>query len=256
MKRWFQPPPVTDVHRGDYRRWDLGLDSASDRVQFLEALGRRVIETYLAPLEYLSGGRTAIKIDVTEFVDRLFDPSGNVSDEFVSFGGEVVAAWADESFAGRTLAMPPAPHESRPAFDAISLAEDQEGIYICLIQGKTTPHNASNEANLGARQLGRLERGDFQRELAAALESIARRMPDSGAKKSLLRALTDPSRRRYVVSTVHEQQPPTDVLGNYDRHIPGAFVRRTASFIRFNPWQAAWQAAGNSAHVEASRRSP
>ena len=255
MRRWFDEPNKEIYAEGDFGRWNLDLEQASEPNEFLRELGRRVIVTYINPLEYLRGGDVMISLDVTRFAERLLSSDGSPPDTFVTFTGEVLAAWADESLERRRVGLPPSAHQNIPSFDAINIGRDATGIYICLIQAKTTRDNVSGEANLAARQLGRLEKGEFQHELAAALEQIATGLDNPSERRSLMTCLLNSSRRRYAILVIHEIERPERLLTNYDRHIPGPTEKRSAGFIQFGRWDEYWQLVGDTARAEAARRS-
>ncbi len=235
MREWFDTPTNHVEAIGDYSRWGFDFDDATDQAAFLERFGKAIRDIYLAPLRLLAEG-TSLPIDLTKAAARL---TGH-TDLLMTFGAEVLATWADAAFFGRWPALAPAAHESRPAFDSITVGTDGVGLYVCMIQAKATQDNIGRNANTAAIKLGRLDRGDFQLELASALEMIALRSSDGETRKALLRALADPGRRRYLVAVLHEAPSPGAVLTNYAVHITGDQSRRNAAFIRCNPWLSTW----------------
>jgi hypothetical protein len=192
-------------------------------------------------------------LNLTEITKRLFDSSGNVSDLFVRFAGEVLAAWSEESYTSRVIARSPKPHDSTPAFDLITVEREDGKLYVHFLQAKTTESNIHNNANDAAQKFGKLERGDYYIELAAALEEIAARRPSYGEKRAILRALIDRSVRRYRIVVIHGDVPPATVLSKFDEHVGGDRVRRAANFFQLPDWTNAWQTIGEGAFAEASK---
>lgn len=255
MKRWLPDPTISIATKGDFERWDLPLKSSSDQVGLLYEFGKRVVNTYLAPFEAMQLlALPKESLSWGKVTRRLFDSNGNVSDLFVRFAGEVLAAWAEESYTSHEIARPPRPHDSTPAFDVITIKRDNEKLYAYFVQAKTTESNIHDNASDAAQKFGKLERGDYYVELAAALEEIAARRPNDEEKRAILRAIIDPSVRRYRIVVTHGDAPPETVLTKFYEYVAGERVRRAASFFQLPDWANAWRIVGKAALIASTFR--
>lgn len=251
MKRWFPNPIPAIVTQGDYERCDLTLHAGSNQNEFLEEFGKLVVTYYLAPLEAIIASGLVPTINLEVVTRRLFTNLDNVTEVFKTFGGEVLATWAEESFSSHTIERRPKPHDSTPCFDAIALGHDTHGnIYLCFIQTKTTQSNVTNNTSSAAVDLGKLDDGHFDIELAGALEEIAERQPVPDKKKAILKALIDPSCRRFKIVVLHEIQAPKTVLSRYSHNVRGDRCRRNASFFQLPSWNRSWRKIGKSAYAK------
>lgn len=253
MKRWLTDPTISIATNGDFERWDLTLISEKNQLEFLREFGRRVVSAYLAPLRVMPLLALPLgSLSLPQITKRLFDSSGNVSEIFLRFAGEVLAAWAEESYTSREIARPPKPHDSTPAFDIITIEREDNRLYVYFLQAKTTESNIHHNANDAVQKLGKLERGDYYVELAAVLEEIAARRASYWEKRAILKALYDRSVRRYRIVVTHGDTPPARVLTKFDEHVRGDRVRRAANFFQLPDWGNAWRTIGEGAIAEAS----
>ena len=240
MRTWFTGPAKSFVTNGQYERWDLVLDAGDDQSQFLNEFGHRVIQMYLAPFKsFTLLAIREFKFDLAKQRSRLFDKSGNATQTFESFAGEVLAVWAEESYTLNTIVRSPRPHDATPAFDAIALENDGDSWYVRFLQVKTTQTYAGDNANEAARALGGLDDSNYDIELMAILEDVAARQPDESKKRAIIKGLI-PAMRRYRVVVLHEGPAPPVVLTNFDQHIRGDLSRRSAAFLQLPNWQVAW----------------
>lgn len=253
MKRWFPNPSCNLVARGDFERGDLILDASDKQQKFLKEFGERVLECYFAPLNSLAASGLLSASDIARITKRLFANSGDVTDDFVTFAGEVLSAWAEESFTQHTIVRGPKPHDSTPCFDAVALGYDENGnIYLCFIQAKTTESNVAANANSAAVDLGKLDSGEYDIELAGAIEEIAERQPNTVDREKILKAFVDPMCRRFRIFVLHGVKAPGTLLGQFCNHIQGARCRRNASFLQLSQWAKAWQVIGDAAYAKTS----
>jgi len=253
MRRWLPDPTVSIATKGDFERWDLLLGSAKDHPEFLREFGRRVVRAYLEPFRVMPLLALPLEsLSLPQITRRLFDSSGSISEVFLRFAGEVLAAWAEESYTSREICRPPKPHDSTPAFDVITIEREHNGLYVHFLQAKTTESNVHDNANDAARKFGNLEQGHHYVELAAALEEIAARRVSHWERRAILRALIDQSVRRYRIVVTHGNAPPATVLSNFDQHVVGQRARRAANFFQLPDWTNAWRTIGEGAIAEAS----
>lgn len=254
MKHWLPQPTESVANNGDFTRCDLTLEAQDRQKEFLAEFGCRVIQHYVAAFRNLSClGITWHHLDATRICRRIFDANRNHTDVFVRFAGEVLAAWAEESFTANVIARPPVPHDTTPAFDAIALEREGDSLYLRFIQAKTTREDAGGNANAAAVRFGQLDGGAFDIELMAALEEIAEHQTHQEDKARVLKCMVDPSARRYRIVVVHGETAPQSVLGAYDTHVRGDQARRAATFLRLPNWEEAWNLVGATARAEARK---
>jgi len=186
-----------------------------------------VIPYYLECLScYLYDDFVNVKLDdadINRITKRLLNKPSTITDDFVTFAGEVIATWAEEPFAKHTIVRPPKPHDSTPCFDAVALGhDDNKNLYLCFVQAKTTEANIVGNANSPAVDLGKLDSGDFDIELAGAIEEIAERQPNPIDKERVLKAFVDLMCRCFRIVVVHGVKAPCILLGQYCDQIQGA----------------------------------
>jgi hypothetical protein len=251
MKRWFSIPSSNIIVRGDFERVDLILNAGSKQQHFLKVFGERVVDIYLAPLNSLTTSGLLSESDIKRVTRRLFTESNAVTESFIRFAGEVISAWAEESFTKHTIVRRPKPHDSTPCFDAIALCYDKNrNLYLCFIQAKTTEANVAANANSSAVDLGKLDSGDFDIELAGAIEEIAERLHNPSDKEKVLKALIDPMCRRFRIVVLHSIKAPRALLGRYCDHVLGDRCRRNASFLQLAQWDSSWKLIGDAAYAK------
>jgi hypothetical protein len=250
MDRWFISPVPTIAESGDFERSDLILDAGKNQREFLKEFGHLVIDYYTAPLRSLIALGTVPSLDLPAITRRLFTESGDTTEVFRTFAGEVLAVWVEQSFTHNAIERKPKPHDTTPCFDAVSLGQDQGKAFLCFIQAKTTSSNIQNNANSAAESFGKLDSGEYAIELADAVEEVAGRQPNEDDKKAILKTLIDPSCRRFRVVIIHEIEAPDVALSKYCNHVPGDRCRRHASFLQLLEWEQSWQSIGRSAYAK------
>lgn len=252
MKRWFDSLAVSTVARGNFVRWDLTL--AGDLTEFLNELGKRTAEAYLAPITAYGSAWQYAGFDPLRYAQRLFRSDGSPKQKFIDFAGEVLAAWCDEAYSSNVCGRPPIPHDSTPGFDSVSYAALADGsIQVWLTQAKTTEHHAAHHANIGAKKLAGIEAGDYQREVSAALKQVADLFDDDDDKRKVMAAVFSPDVRRYRVVVVHTGAHPGVVLSRFDKHVPGPTEKRNGAFVELPNWDETWTQVAWAAHAALSR---
>jgi hypothetical protein len=247
MRRWFNPLVTSHITAGDFTKWDFECTGNLDN--FYEELGRRAIETYLAPVRAWGNGAGLSGFDAKLYAHRLFDKSHLGTEAFKEFTGEVLAHWCSLSFTNHVNGREPLPHDNTPGFDSISYFIDGSSAEVCLIQAKTTEKHPKHHANYACAKFGDIERGIFQQELSRALQEVATTITSVDERRMVMNALTNPDGRVYRVVVVHLGMPNMPAMTRYSRHVTGQFKRRNSAFIHFPAWDEAWKRISETAYA-------
>ena len=250
MNRWLPPPNVSVSTHGDYERWELLLDAGDRQDDFLGDLGNRVIDAYMIPFHALRTIGIG-SLDMERACGRLFDGEGHPTDTFVEFAGEVIAAWAEQSYARNDVVRDPVPHDTTPVFDALAIEREHGNVYVRFVQAKTTESYPATGANEAVVKFGKLEAGAYFRELTTALEDVASCLTDANEKRAVLRASIDPAVRRYRIVVTHGVEAPPRAPTNFNTHVTGNRSRRGTTYLKMSEWDAAWTLVGEKAREKA-----
>lgn len=247
MRRWFDSLVTSRIAAGDFTKWDFECNG--DLVDFYDELGRRAIETYLAPVQAWGSGAGLKGFDAKLYARRLFDKSQLGTEAFKEFTGEVLAHWCSLSFTNHLSGREPIPHDNTPGFDSVSFSIDGSSAEVCLIQAKTTANHPKHHANYACAKFGELEKGLFQQELSRVLQEITRTIASVDERRMVMSALTLPENRTYRVVVVHLGMPNMPAMTRYSRHVTGLIGRRNSAFIHFPDWDQAWKRISETAYA-------
>ena len=205
---------------------------------FIRELAQRIMSRY----ESLDSALLVLEAEKPDsrsraFYARLLDPSGKPTEQFISFGSEILVEWAEEALEQSAASRGGTPHNADPAFDVLSVYGDEE-FELAVVSVKATESNATERAAEAVRKLGTLHASGYDAELMARL----RLMNDKG----LLPPGSDVNGlflgpRIYRVSVVHANPADQSNLATrFSALVPGPPRSRSVRLTRLAEWKRFW----------------
>ena len=182
-----------------------------------------------------------------DFYGRLLDPSGAPTEQFVSFGSEILVEWAEEALEESAVSRAGTPHNTDPAFDVLSVYGDEES-ELAVVSVKATESNATARAAEAVRKLGRLHDSAYDAELMARLRLMKDKglLPPGADVEGLFLGP-----RIYRVSVVHaDPADRSNLATRFSALVPGPTRSRSARLMRLAEWKRFWSAVAEVVHAQ------
>lgn len=172
---------------------------------------------------------------------RLIKENGKYTDEFVSWAGEGLAHWIEESLETTLYASDNDPHTNDPVYDVVVVLHDgNDGLCLRLVQVKTTRDNLQKNCNDALDGFHRFENGEFLANLMLRLRWLkdAQHLPVGIEPRELLFN----HERRYRVTAIHGEERNTQrIMTTFDEKVGGGIHRRSARLAHIDDWDTFWQ---------------
>jgi hypothetical protein len=244
MHRYCYILPIGKVDRGDFHELHIKTvtgESFHVTDGFVDALALRIMQRYESqPID------ATLEIDA-EYLDnpertkyfyrRLFQDDGLYTLEFVTTASETIGIWVEERLEQTLIAHGGIPHNSTPAYDVLSVYEEEGKQRLRVVQVKATKDELQSNCSEALTKFELLERGYYDAELSACIDLIVgqRRAP----KGLIARELK--LNRRYRVTAVHSQEREgISIMTTFSEKIQGNTIRRSCVLIKID-WHDFWE---------------
>lgn len=242
MHRYCRIVSVGTVNPGDFHEFRIEtIDGKTFHLAdgFIDSLALRLMHRYeRQPVDTLL--EIDAELDIPErtkhFYRRLFGADGQYTLDFVTIASETIGLWIEEKLEQVIYAYSGTPHNSDPAYDVLSIYEEEGTPRLRVVQVKATESELQRNCSTALAKFERLERGDYDAELSASLDLIIgqRQVPDG----LIIRELK--LNRRYRVTVVHGQdRDGISILTTYNEKITGDTIRRSSMLVRIE-WPNLW----------------
>lgn len=251
MHRWCTLSPEKFMSPGEYFLAAVAAKRGTTLHEdgFIRELAERIMSRY----ESLDS--TLLVLDITQkpptrsrrFYRRLIDPSGAPTEEFVSFGSEILVEWAEEALEHSAASRAGGPHNTDPAFDVLSVYGDGK-FELGLVSVKATENYATARTAQAVRKLARLHASEYDAELMARLRLLSDMgllPPGSDVDGLFLGA------RIYRVSVVHAKPSDQSSLATrFSELVPGPRRSRSVRLTRLAEWKRFWAEVAEVVHAQ------
>jgi hypothetical protein len=165
-----------------------------------------------------------------------------------------MAGWLEDAQPDVITYSQGTPHNADPAYDILTVIEVGGNEYaVRFIQVKATESNAQSRCSEAVRKFKALESGEYEPQIAAALDLLERREPlCSLMEPGELFDVVYRSDHRYRVTVIHGE-PVTGIqlLTRFHRAIPGPVDRRSGQMVQVE-WEHFWQKLGRRVYAQLS----
>lgn len=243
------------VPSGNFREFRLlslsGLPYHEDE-PLLNALALRIMERYESqpfdePME-LPAELIAAPNRTKHFYRRLFDQQKNPTQDFRTEASETLAEWVEERLFGARFTHRGTPHNNDPAFDVLSIFDEQDKLRLRVVQVKATQDQLQQNCNTTLTKFMRLEMGYYDPILNSHLHMIAnhRSSPPGLKLRELLFG------RHYRVAVIHgEERDGIEIMTTFEDKIRGVLDRRSGILMQVS-WMDFWHNLGQRVYDQLS----
>jgi len=253
MHRYCRVVSVGKVDRGDF--YESRVQAITDEpfhemYGFVDAFALRLMDRYeRQPVD------TTLEIDpayldnperTKHFYRRLFDKDGNHTQEFITIASETIGLWIEDSLEHVLYAYGGIPHNSDPAYDVLSIYDEEGTPRLRAVQVKATEEDLQANCNKALAKFEQLENGDYNAELSASIDLIVehRRAPDGLIARELK------LNRRYRVTVVHGQERDGIlIMTTYHEKIRGDPIRRSSVLMKIH-WPNLWECIAGRVYAQ------
>lgn len=217
---------------------------------FVDAFALRLMQRYESqPVDVtleIAAGYLTSPDRTRDFYSRLFRLDGQYTPDFVTIASETMGLWIEETLEGILLVHCGIPHNSDPAYDVLSIYEEEGVSRLRVIQVKATESELQNNCNVALAKFEQLEKGTYDAELSASLDLLLRQRqaPDGLVARDLK------LNRRYRVTVVHGQnRDGISIMTTYDKKVRGDVIRRSGMLIRID-WPDLWEQVARRVYAQ------
>ncbi len=248
MRDWCWLPPDVIVPYGQFTEAALRTHSGrslEDEDEFLALFAQRIMHRYegtaYPSLLVLEGDLLDRPERSKLYYQRLIEENGDYTGDFVSWVGEVLAQWIEESLETTLCASDNDPHTNDPVYDVVVVLHDgNDELCLRLVQVKTTRDNLQKNCNEALDGFHRFERGEFLANLMLRLRWLkdTQRLPGGIEPRELLYN----RERHFRVTAIHGEDRSTQrIMTTFDEKVSGGVHRRSARLVHIDDWERFWR---------------